>query len=393
MKCATVITTTPDIIPALDGLCDRLSADLDGARPSLLVAYYTPHHRGEVGAIRDKLLERLDPEHLLGCPAIGIIGEDVEVEGQAGLTLWAGHFPGVEIEPFRLETITDESAGEDGDTQATQLTGWPERVPEDPGFLLLVDPYTTPADDLLAILDERHPGAPVLGGMASGATGPGDALLMTTEGLHDSGSIGIAVGGSVRLAPVVSQGCRPIGHHFVITAADRNVIKTLGGKPALSQLRSLVDQVTQEDRELMQRALHVGRVVDERKSTYEQGDFLVRNVLGINPDNESIAISDFVRAGQTIQFMVRDAEAASAEFEELLQREADTPALGALLFSCNGRGQRFFGVAHHDVRRVHNAVGEVPTSGFFAAGEIGPVGGKPFLHGFTASVALFKRRD
>lgn len=390
MKCASVLTTTPDVVPALDGLCERLSTELGGERPHLLVAHYTPHHRGEVASIRERLLERLQPEHLLGCPAMGIIGEDVEVEGQAGLTLWAAWWPGVTLRPFHLRAETDDSEGDD--EAPTRLVGWPEDVPDDPGFLLLVDPYTTPADDLLATLDERWPGAPVLGGMASGATGPGDAQLMTTDGLLDEGAIGLAVGGSIGIVPVVSQGCRPIGRHFVITAAERNVIKTLGGKPALSQLRGLVDEVTQEDRELMQRALHVGRVVDERKSAFGQGDFLVRNVLGINPDNEAIAISDFVRAGQTIQFMVRDAEAASTELGQLLERESEHQALGALLFSCNGRGQRFFGVPHHDVRRVHDVVGEVPTSGFFAAGEIGPVGGKPFLHGFTASVALFRER-
>lgn len=385
MKCAVVTTTTPDIVSALDGLCDRIGSDLDGARPDLLLTFFTPHHGGDAPALRKRILDRLSPRVLLGCPGEGVIGSHEEVEGRTGLTLWGATWPGAEIHPFQIE------AGEaDGEPA---LTGWPEHVPEDPGFLVLADPYTTPGDALLAGFTGRHPGAPVVGGMASGTQGPGQALFLTNDGILEEGAVGVAIGGAVRMDPVVSQGCRPVGHHFVITKAQQNVILGLGGKPALGQLRTVFNTVDPSDRTLMQTALHVGRVVDERKSSFDRGDLLVRNLLGIDPRNEALAINDFVRPGQSIQFMVRDSAAASEDLALLLSSESRRgPVLGAMLFSCNGRGKRFFGSANHDIAALHREIGDVPTAGFFANGEIGPVGGEPFLHGYTASIALFRPR-
>lgn len=386
MKCSVVTTTNPDIAAALDGLAERLQDGLGGASPDLLLVFFTPHHGEDAELIRTRLLARLSPRVLLGCPAAGVIGEHAEIESGAGLSLWGASWPGAELDPFVLGV-------DDGDEAAPRLVGWPAAPPAGAAFVLLVDPYTTPADDLLDGFRERYPGAPVVGGMASGSSGPGEAKLLTNDGVLDEGAIGVAIGGSVRLDTVVSQGCRPVGHHFVITKAERNFILGLGGKPALAQLQGMLADVDVDDRHLMQSALHVGRVVDERKSHFERGDFLVRNVLGIEPKQQAIAINDFVRAGQTIQFMVRDAQAASDELSQLMAaEEGKDPPLGALLFSCNGRGSRLFGRPHHDLAGIHEHVGDVPTAGFFAAGEIGPVGGVPFLHGFTASIALFRER-
>jgi small ligand-binding sensory domain FIST len=330
-------------------------------------------------------MARLAPRVLLGCPGDGVIGSHEEVEGRSGLTLWGAAWPGAELTPFRLEV--DEEDGEPA------LTGWPDPVTDDAGFLVLADPFTTPGDTLLAGFSERYPHAPVVGGMASGTQGPGQALFLTNDGVHEEGAIGVAIGGSVRMDPVVSQGCRPVGHHFVITKAQQNVILGLGGKPALGQLRSVFNSVEPSDRTLMQTALHIGRVVDEHKSSFERGDLLVRNLLGIDPRNEALAINDFVRPGQSIQFMVRDSTAASEDLSLLLSSESRRgPVLGATLFSCNGRGKRFFGSANHDIASLHREMGDVPTAGFFANGEIGPVGGEAFLHGYTASIALFRQR-
>ncbi len=388
MNCHVVVTTAPDIVGGLDGLCDRLAAQLDGQTPDLLLAFYTPHHSAEIPALRERLLARFSPRVLLGSPAAGVAGEDVEIEGQAGFALWAACWPGVELVPFHLAT---EFAGDDSDPV---IHGWPEQLPDDPGLLLLADAYTTPSDDLLSGCAERWPEAPTVGGLASGTSGPGDAQFMTNAGIVDSGCVGVGIGGSVRMDPVVSQGCRPVGRHFVITRAESNMMFTLGGKPALSQLKNIVAESEPRDRELLQRALHVGRVVDERKSRFTQGDFLVRNVMSYDAESGAVAISDYVRAGQTIQFMVRDAAAASDELTQLLAREKERgPALGALLFSCNGRGERFFGKPHHDIGQVRSHLPETPTAGMFCGGEIGPVGGQPFLHGFTASIALFRARN
>ena len=381
MKCAVVTTTSPDLASSIEGVMERFLGQLGGS-PDLLVAFFTPHHSADAELLRERLVAGLEPGVLLGCPARGVIGEQSEFEVGAGLSLWGARWPGARLDPFILSC---------GDGQVPSLEGYPEDLPADASFLLLADPFTTPPEDLLGALRQRYPGRPVVGGMASGAAGPGDANLMTNDAVLDEGTVGVAISGRVRLDPLVSQGCRPVGKHFVITQAERNAIFQLGGQPALAALQATAQEADARDADLMATALHVGRVVDERKSQFESGDLLVRNVLGIDPERQMIAISDYVRAGQTVQFMVRDAETASAEYSELLSAASHGgKTLGALLFSCNGRGSRLFGRPHHDVHGLHEHLGDVPTAGFFAAGEIGPVGGQPFLHGFTASLALFR---
>jgi len=382
VKCAVVTTREPDLVPALGRVCEQLRRAL-GAPPDLVLAFYTPHHAGEIDVLRRRALDLLAPRVLLGCPGAGVIGGSEEVEQEAGLALWGASWPGATLRSFELSA--EEQDGE------AALAGWPGSVKDGTGFLVLADPHSTPVDTLLEGFAQRFPGAPVIGGIASGAPEAGNALLLTGDGVRDAGCVGVAIGGSVRIDPVVSQGCRPVGRHFVITQAQRNVILKLGGKPALAQLRAVFTDVGARDRELMQHALHIGRVVDERKSNFDRRDFLVRNVLGIDPRAEALAINDFVRAGQTVQFMVRDSAAAEEDLAALLAEESRRgPALGALLFSCNGRGRSFFGAPNHDIDGVHKGLGDVATAGFFANGEIGPVGGHAFVHGFTASIALFR---
>jgi small ligand-binding sensory domain FIST len=204
------------------------------------------------------------------------------------------------------------------------------------------------------------------------------------------------ISGPVRLDTVVSQGCRPIGKPFVVTKAERNVIYELGGKPALLQLKELFDQLPTREQILVQRYLHVGRVVSEYRERFEQGDFLVRNVIGIDPGAGAIAIGDYIRTGQTVQFHVRDQEAADGELKQLLAEAKKLPLAepsGALLFSCNGRGTNMFSQPDHDALAIDRALGGLPLAGFFAQGEIGPIGGQNFIHGFTASVAIFRPRE
>jgi small ligand-binding sensory domain FIST len=185
---------------------------------------------------------------------------------------------------------------------------------------------------------------------------------------------------------VVSQGCRPIGSPFVVTRSERNVVAELAGEPALERLRTIAEAASEEERALLQRGLHVGIVVDEHRSEFGRGDFLVRNVLGGDRATGSIAVGDVVEVGQTVQFHVRDADAADEDLRELLVGRS---AQAALVFTCNGRGRHLFGVADHDAAMLDDLVGPIPAAGAFCAGEIGPVGGRNFLHGFTASVALF----
>jgi small ligand-binding sensory domain FIST len=258
-------------------------------------------------------------------------------------------------------------------------------------LIVLGEPFSFPADFLLERMNEDRPNVPVLGGMASGAAEPGENRLILGGKAYGEGAVAIHVSGSVRLRTVVSQGCRPIGHPFVVTKAERNIIYELGGKPAIVQLRAIFDTLPTSEQRLVQRALHVGRVVSEYKDRFEQGDFLVRNVVGIDASTGAIAIGDYLRPGQTVQFHIRDEQAADAELTQLLSEaksKSATPA-GALLFTCNGRGTRMFSQPNHDAAAIQRAFGELPLAGFFAQGELGPIGQQNFIHGFTASIGLF----
>jgi small ligand-binding sensory domain FIST len=213
--------------------------------------------------------------------------------------------------------------------------------------------------------------------------------LFLGEQSIDSGAAGMLMRG-VGMRSVVSQGCRPIGQPLVVTKAQQNVIEQLGGQPPLEQLRALWPSLSPREQGLVQQGLHVGQVINEYQPQFRRGDFLVRNVVGADPQHGVIAIGDFVRPGQTVQFHVRDAQTADEDLRELLAAARDErQAAAALLFTCNGRGTRLFSEPHHDAAALADLLGDIPVAGFFAQGEIGPVGGKNFLHGFTASVVLF----
>ena len=264
--------------------------------------------------------------------------------------------------------------------------------PAGSALLLMADPFTFPADVLLERLGEDQPGKPVLGGMASGATRPGENRLLLGPTVHRAGAVALRLSGGVRVRSVVSQGCRPIGKPMVITKAQQNVVLELGGRPALEQLRELYETLPDQERRLLETGLQLGRVINEYQSDFTRGDFLIRNVLGWDSEAGAIAIGDFCRVGQTVQFHVRDAGAADDDLRELLAtaKSDGAAAAGRLLFTCNGRGTRLFSQPDHDAGSIHDALGEIPLAGFFAHGEIGPIGGQNFLHGFTAALALFE---
>jgi small ligand-binding sensory domain FIST len=227
--------------------------------------------------------------------------------------------------------------------------------------------------------------------MASGGDAPGSNTLVVGSTSYDSGAVAVVIGGGVRIRPVVSQGCRPIGRPLVITRAEANVIVELGGRPALERLREIYGDLPEADRQLVRSSLHVGRAASEYRDAFRQGDFLVRNVVGADPESGVIAVGDLMRTGQTIQFHVRDAASADEDLRRLLcdTRGGAAPA-GAIVFTCNGRGTRLFDEPNHDARCVRDCLGPIPVAGFFAQGEIGPIGRRTFLHGFTASIAVFE---
>lgn len=370
---------------------DEVLARFEGLRPDLAVLFATHHHGPDFEPLVLELERRLKPAHLLGCAAESVIGPDVEIEERPGLTLWAAALPGAAIHPFRMEQEAVEAAGTDAEWRA--LAGVdPEKRPS---FLLLADPFSIDVERVLSGLDAAYPGAVTAGGMASGAREPGGNRLFLGGRILDDGLVGVALTGGVALQPIVSQGCRPVGKAFVVTKARENLILELGGRPAMAVLKETIEGLPERDQGLLRNGIHLGRVVDERLQHFGVGDFLIRSVIGVSPDH-GIAVNDLIRPGRTVQFHVRDAKSASAELDHLLSEKAagkeGSPA-GALMFSCNGRGSRMFGTPNHDVAALNRAAPGCPVAGFFAAGEIGPVGGRPFIHGFTSSMVLLRARS
>jgi small ligand-binding sensory domain FIST len=354
-----------------------------GPYPDLVVLFLTPPHGGALEDAAAAVRDVLQPSVLIGCVSESIVGTAREVEAEAAVSLWAGRFG-----PVAGLRIT-ASEGIDG----VVFDG----IPADPAFepravLLLADPFTFPTEDFLAALAVRHPGLPVIGGMASGARGPGGSRLALDDRVLVDGAVGALIGPGARIETIVSQGCRPIGSPYVVTSGEGQFIRELAGKPALSRLDEVATTLAPDDISLINRTgLHLGRVINEHKATFDRGDFLVRNVLGGDRERGAIAVNDVLEVGTTVQFHVRDANSAHEDLHQLLadRAGADTPD-GALLFTCNGRGRHLFGLPDHDAGLIADLLGPVPTSGMFSAGELGPVGGRNFLHGFTASIALFR---
>jgi small ligand-binding sensory domain FIST len=348
-----------------------------GEDPSLVVCFASSHFVDGFDDAVHALGNLLEPSVLVGATAGGIIGGSREVEAGPAFSVFAARLPDAVLTPvaLQLEETPDGAA----------VTGWPADLGEAATLLLLADHFSFPTDAFLRRLNTERPGLSVIGGLASAANHPGGNRLALDGDVRSDGAVGVFLDGVV-VNTVVSQGCRPIGKPFTVTRADRNLVVELGGQPALRRLEELAADATEADRELLRRGLQVGLVVDEHKVDFERGDFLVRSVLGADPDVGSIAVGDQIDVGQTLQFQVRDGAAADEDLRALLgPHRAD----GALVFTCNGRGRHLFGIPDHDSGVVAELLGAVPAAGAFCAGELGPVGGRNFVHGFTASVALF----
>ena len=388
MAFAAALSVASETERAIAEVCSQ-SLDRLGHRPDLALLFFSPHHTGAAESILAAVQKRVGAGCVLGCPGEAIVGNNQEIEDQPAVSLWLAQFPqGIRLDPFHLEVAKT--------TESHSLVGWPDHLadvkPDRSAVLLLGDPFSLPVDALLGQLNESHPGVRMMGGMASGVDKPGACCLLLGDRVLHRGAVGVLLDGPIRIQTIVSQGCRPIGRHMVITRGKDNIITALGGKPPLAQLQEMWEGLSPLDRALCQEGLHLGRVINEYQDTFQRGDFLVRNVMGVDPDSGALAINDAIRVGQTVQFHVRDAQSAREDLRALLQTAANsgyTRPGGGLLFTCNGRGTRLFSEAHHDARAVCAEFGDLPLAGFFAQGELGPVGGQNFIHGFTASVVLF----
>ena len=370
-------------------LTHQLQSQLQDAPVDVVVAFVTIQLVQEFPEILSTLQQQLSARTLLACTAESVLGVDREIEQAAAVSALAMSLPGITVKPFHL--AEDEWADILGDNKALRTRLEP---PTDLRlFVVLGDPFTTPVVQLLDACSEEFPAAPVVGGMASGLTQPGQARLAINGNIYSSGLVGVGLAGPLQVDCVVSQGCRPVGRTMVITRAHQNVIEQLDGTPAIAAIGRMLEHLPRTDREMIEKVgLQIGRAIDERKGNFGRGDFLIRNILSLDRRQGHLTIGDMIHENQTVQFQVQDSHSADEDLRLLLQGElllANAPT-GVLMFTCNGRGTHLFGAPHHDISTVRSVLGSVPVAGFFCAGELGPVGGRNFIHGQTVSLALFR---
>ena len=381
VRIAVGVSESFDAVEAFDEAAADAARELDAACDLCIVFAGAPH-LGHGKWILSAVHDRLDPANLIGCGAGGVVAGRREIEEGPGAVVWALAAPGAEIHTHHF---TVEQSGE-----GFKVIGLPEDGGLGEAMVVLADPYSFSTESLLARLNAEHPGLPVLGGLASAAI-PGSGTLFRDGDVLSEGAVGCSLAG-LPVLPCVSQGAAPVGPEMTITAAHGNVIEELASRPALERLAEAIAGLEEHERDLARAGVMLGVVIDENKPDYGRGDFLIRPVIGADQDASTIAIGERVRVGQIVRLHVRDATVADEDLREALGLQSDalgsTPAAGALMFTCNGRGSHMFNVEDHDASALDDVLG-VPAGGFFCAGEIGPVGGRNFLHGFTATLAVF----
>ncbi len=388
MQWANALSTRPSLEAAVADVVQRAVSSLT-APADLGLVFISSAFTSEYSRLLPLLAEKLSVRVLIGCSGGGVIGTTMEgqtqeLEASPALSLTLAHLPGVNIQPFHI--VGEELPDLDGPPNAwVDLVGVPSS--ETPQFILLSGSFSSGINDLLQGLDFAYPGSVTVGGQASG--GGGRIALFCNDRLYREGTVGLALTGNIVLETIVAQGCRPIGKPLQVTKADRNIIIELDEKVPLVVLRDLIGSLSDADRMLAQNSLFVGVAMDEFKLALQQGDFLIRGILGVDPSAGAIAIGDRVRPGQRLQFHLRDAEASAEDLELLLQQYQDQSssepsAVAALMFSCLGRGEGLYGKPNFDSQLFRRYLNDIPIGGFFCSGEIGPVAGSTFLHGYTS---------
>lgn len=378
--------------PALQVWVEGLRRQLGGERPSLGLLFLTPPLFEQAAEIQEIVRVHGRVELLAGCSSASLIAGDQELEGQGGLALGLYRFPEPRLTAVHLEQRQVEESNGPGywhletGVAPDQTHGW----------LAFADPFHLDCETWVERWNEAYPEIALAGGLASGEPQEQRTQLYLNGEVFEEGAVALSFGGGVELATVISQGCTPIGEPWTITKVDGNLIHQIGNQPAYKVLVETFNRLPQEAQHRAQGNLMVGFVVNEYQEEFHRGDFLIRNLLGGDPSSGVLAVGARPRLGQSLQFQCRDAAAATEDMTELLQRARKTVAgrdiLGACLCVCNGRGQRLFGAPHHDARLTQEQLGPLGLAGFFCNGEIGPVGNRNFLHGYTASLALFLPR-
>ena len=410
MRWASALSTRPFLEAAVEEVVSQAQMTLQ-ASADLGFVFISSAFASEYSRLLPLLQEKLPDVTIIGCSGGGIVGmtprrKAREVEGEPAISLTLAHLPGVKVTSFYVSASDLPDLDSPPDAWVL-LTGVPRT--ESPSFVLLAD--LPRVNDLLQGLDFAYPEAAKIGGLASsGMLGSGATGLFCHDRFYREGAVGVALSGNIVLETIVAQGCRPIGQPYWVTEGDRNILLAMqeddgSGLPAecsvkrspLEQLQDLVQALSEDDRQLAQQNhIFIGVAQNGFKQTLEPGDFLIRNLLGVDPRVGAIAIGDLIRPGQRIQFHLRDAETSAEDLDLLLRRYVQvgqSSAIGALMFSCLGRGEGLYGEPNFDSHLVSEYLDDVPIAGFFCNGEIGPVGGSTFLHGYTSVIGIYREKE
>lgn len=362
---------------ALAAALPQALAPLEGSRPDLVVLFASAAYEAEYSMLLQEVLQVSEARELAGCSASAVIAGDRELEQEPGLALLALQLPPGAL--LNVQYVAPDAVQQPAvhDIPASQCHG----------VIVLADPFSTDIVRLVAALEGEYAGVPIVGGLATGSSAARETSVFAGTDVHSSGAVVIGVGGTLQVRPVVSQGCQPIGQVWTITDAEQHIIRGIGGRRAYDVLVETLGRLGEAERERAAANLLVGLAMDEYRDEFRRGDFLIRNLMGVDPQSGAIAVGAEPQVGQTIQFQIRDAAAADDELRHMLA-QAEAGASAALLFACNGRGTGLFGAPDHDAGTVREVLGPLPLAGLFCNGEIGPVGAATFLHGFTASLAL-----
>lgn len=386
MKWFSTLRSGASFERAIRQAVDGMKAELTGPADIGLL-FFSSSYRSEVIDLWPSLMKDLPIRNLIGCSAGGVIGGGKEIEEQPAVSLTAAQLPGVTVSPFQVqqEQLPDADSGPREWRALARTSG---EAP--PHFVVLSDPFSLDIDALIAGLDFAFPNAVKVGGLASGGQGPNENLLLSGDKVLTKGGVALALSGDISVEAVVAQGCRPIGEPLSITACDGNVLVSVNNQPPLAYLQELYETLDARDQELLQTSLFLGIVMDPFKTEPRQGDFLIRNIIGLDQQRGLLAIGTALRQGQAVQFHLRDAATSRDDLRLMLSKSGSaSKGAGAVLFSCVGRGRRLYGQPNHDSELFKSVVGNIPVGGFFCNGEIGPVGGKTYLHGYTSSIAVF----
>jgi small ligand-binding sensory domain FIST len=412
MQWFNALSTRPSLEAAVTEVVDRIKTSFTHP-PDLGIVFISSAYASDYPRLVPLILEKFPLPILIGCGGGGIIGmnplgEAIEIEDALALSLTVARLPEVEVHPFHLQS--QQFPDLDSPPHAwTELVDVPAQ--KNPQFILLCDPFSSQVNDLLEGLDYAYPGCAKIGGLASSSPLDRQTTLFYYDRhqpdyptLLRQGTVGVALSGNIILETIVAQGCRPVGRPYQISEGERNIILALSelqqnapSRPPLDVLKDLIETLSDGERQLVQTSLFIGIARDEFKQDLNQGDFLIRNLLGVDPRQGAIAVGDRIRPGQRVQFHLRDAATSALDLELLLEaycqeKSSRSQPTGALLFSCLGRGQALYEQANFDSQLFYKYIRDIPLSGFFCNGEIGPVGGRTFIHGYTSAFALFRQR-